>query len=243
MNLTLFHFFPDKLYGNGDRGNVIALRKRCEWRGMELNIVEINDCSNVDLTKADILLIGGASNTIQKHCTEQLSLIKDELKAAIEDGVSALTINGGYQFLGSHYELPNGKKLSGLAIFDFYTTSPTNHPRNRLVGNVVVESEKFGTIVGFENHLGRTFHTYETLGTVITGYGNNDSEKKEGLLYKNLIGTYLHGPILPKNPTLADYLLEGAFKRKTGNELPDIANDHLENLANMKAKELFLKNS
>lgn len=241
MKLTLFHFFPDKLNLYGDRGNVIALKKRCEWRQIDLDVIEIKDCYNIDLNKADILFIGGGPNSLQTLCTQQLMLIKDEFKAAIEDGVSALTICGGYQFLGNHYKMPSGKKLKGLSILDFYTESPSNDPRDRLVGNIIVESEKFGSIVGFENHGGRTYHSYETLGNVITGYGNNDTDKKEGLLYKNLIGTYLHGPILPKNPKVADFLLEVAYKRKTGNQLPPIENDFLEQSANEKVKQLYVK--
>lgn len=242
MKLTLYHFFPDKLNLYGDRGNIITLKMRCAWRGIELEVHEIKDCTDVDLTKADLFFIGGGPNSLQCLCTEQLFTIKDEFQAAIEDGVSALTICGGYQFLGNYYQLPNGEKLKGLSILDFYTESPSDDPKDRLISNIVVESERFGTIVGFENHGGRTYHSYETLGKVITGYGNNDTDQTEGLLYKHLIGTYLHGPILPKNPAVADFLLGAAYKRKTGNELPKLENNDLELAANKRVKELFAMN-
>lgn len=141
----------------------------------------------------------------------ELSKIKDTLKAAIEDGMPGLTVCGGYQFLGTKYITPDGTELDGLGILDFYTTSQ----KERLTGDIVIESETFGTIVGFENHGGRTHHDFGTLGRVTHGYGNNDTDKKEGIHYKNLLGTYLHGPILPKNHELTDYLLEKACERKS----------------------------
>lgn len=120
--------------------------------------------------------------------------MKDDFKAAIEDGMPALTICGGYQFLGEKYITPDGQELRGLNILDFYTESKPE----RLIGNIVIESDTFGQIVGFENHGGRTYHNYGTLGHVVSGFGNNDDDKEEGLHYKNLLGTYLHGPILQR---------------------------------------------
>ncbi|MEW9502223.1 type 1 glutamine amidotransferase [Jeotgalibacillus marinus] len=232
MNLTLFHFYSDQLNLYGDRGNVIALKKRAEWRGITLDVVDVKAASAVDLTKADVLLIGGGPDRLQALCTDDLRGIKGEFKQAIDDGVSALTIGGGYQLLGEYYELPDGKKLQGLGVLDFYTHSPSSGPRERLIGNILLESPRFGRIAGFENHGGRTYHDYETLGDVVAGHGNNGKDKKEGLLYNNLIGTYLHGPVLPKNPALTDFLLEAAWKRKTGNPLPPYEQNELENAAN-----------
>lgn len=240
MKLTLYHFFPKQLNMFGDRGNIIVFKKRCEWRGIELEVVEIRDCQNIDMSKADLIYIGGGPDSLFVPCTEQLALIKDELKAAIDDGVSVLAVSSGYQFFGTHYKFSDGKEAKGLAIFDFYTEAPKKQNR-RLVGNIILESETFGTIAGFENHLGRTYHHYEPLGKVLTGYGNNETDKKEGLRYQNFIATYIHGPLLPKNPAIADYLLEAGYKRKTGNKLPAYANDNLEKLANERARQLFLK--
>lgn len=224
MNLKLYHFMPDKLNLYGDIGNVIALKKRCEWRGINLEIENITDTSNIKLSNCDMFFIGGGSDREQSIATEQFAKIKNEFKSAIEGGTPALTICGGYQFLGEYYKTAEGEKLPGLNILDFYTESYKDKPR--LIGNILVESEKFGDIVGFENHGGRTFHNYGTLGDVVVGYGNNDSDKKEGLLYNNLIGTYLHGAILPKNPNVTDYLIKAALENKYGNcEFPDINND------------------
>lgn len=209
-SINVYHFMPDKLNLYGDIGNIIALKKRAKWRGIEVNVTDVKETAGLSLSDADILFIGGGSDREQAIATQELFRIKDDFKAAIEDGVPALTICGGYQFLGEKYVTPDGQELRGLNILDFYTESK----KERLTGNIVIESETFGQIVGFENHGGRTYHPYDTLGRVVSGFGNNDTDKKEGLHYKNLLGTYLHGPILPKNHEMTDYLLEAACERK-----------------------------
>ena len=239
MDLKLYHFMPDKLNLYGDIGNVIALKKRCEWRGINLEIENITSTDGVKLTDCDMFFIGGGSDREQCIATEQFSKIKNEFKSAIEDGIPALTICGGYQFLGEYYKTVDGDKLPGLNILDFYTESKKDAPR--LIGNILVESEKFGNIVGFENHGGRTYHNYETLGNVVVGYGNNDEDKKEGILYNNLMGTYLHGPILPKNPNVTDYLIKAALDNKYGTyDFIELNND-IELNANRHMVELLKK--
>ena len=208
--LTVFHFMSDKLNLYSDIGNIIALKQRAKKRNINLKVIEINETEGVTLENCDIFFIGGGSDREQSIATKELSKIKTILKAAIEDGMPGLTISGGYQFLGTKYITPDGTELEGLGILDFYTKSKTD----RLTGDIVIKSDTFGTIVGFENHGGRTYHNFDTLGHVVTGYGNNDDDKKEGIHYKNLLGTYLHGPILPKNHELTDYLLEKACERK-----------------------------
>lgn len=230
MKLTLYHFFDELLNLYGDRGNVIALKHRCEARGIELDIVKVKNVDGLKLSEGDIYFIGGGADSSQALCTEQLLKIKNEFKDAVEDGVSALTICGGYQFLGQRYTTANGEDLKTLGILDFYTESTVKKPR--LIGNVLLESERFGQVVGYENHGGRTFHDYETLGRVVNGYGNNDDDKLEGLVYKNLIGTYLHGPILPKNPDITDFLIANAIERKYGKTDLPIVETQFENWAN-----------
>lgn len=208
--LTVFHFMPDRLNLYSDIGNIMALKYRAKQRNIELNVVDINETENIDLTQADIFFIGGGSDREQSLATQELSKIKTQLKEAIEEGMPGLTVCGGYQFLGEKYITPDGQVLEGLNILDFYTESQ----EDRLTGDVVIESDTFGTIVGFENHGGRTYHNYDTLGHVTHGFGNNDKDQKEGIHYKNLLGTYLHGPVLPKNHELTDYLLRAAAERK-----------------------------
>lgn len=208
--LTVYHFMPDKLNLYSDIGNIIALKQRAKLRNIKLNVRNVNETEGVTLDDCDIFFIGGGSDREQSLATKELSKIKEKLKTAIEDGMPGLTICGGYQFLGSKYITPDGTELEGLNILDFYTKSQTD----RLTGDIVIESETFGTIVGFENHGGRTYHNFGTLGKVVHGFGNNDDDAKEGIHYKNLLGTYLHGPILPKNHEITDYLLEKACERK-----------------------------
>lgn len=208
--LTVFHFMPDKLNLYSDIGNIMALKQRAKWRGIKLNVVDINQTDDVDFDQCDLFFIGGGSDREQSLATVELKKIKSQLKEAVEDGMPGLTVCGGYQFLGTKYITPDGTELEGLGILDFYTESKTE----RLTGDIVIESETFGTIVGFENHGGRTYHDFGTLGHVTHGYGNNDTDRKEGIHYKNLLGTYLHGPILPKNHELTDYLLKKACERK-----------------------------
>lgn len=179
-------------------------------------------------------MIGGGSDREQAIATTRLAPISQEIKAWIEDGVSGLTVCGGYQFLGDYYQTKDGKKLSGMGILPFYTVAGND----RLMTNLLVESEQFGKVVGFENHGGKTYHDLPTIGKVINGYGNNDVSGEEGLHYLHLIGTYLHGPILPKNPRIADYLLEMAYERKTGKKL-EALDDTLENQANQTVWERF----
>lgn len=231
--IEVFHFMPDKLNLYGDIGNIIALKQRAKWRGLEVNVTDINTTQGIKISDGDILFIGGGSDREQKIATDDLFRVKDDFKAAIEDGMPALTICGGYQFLGEKYITPDGQEIKGLHILDFYTESK----KDRLTGNIVIESETFGQIVGFENHGGRTYHDYNTLGHVVSGYGNNDTDKKEGIHYKNLLGTYLHGPILPKNHEITDYLLKQACER-IGMTFPEV---FLDNSVEEAAKQVIVK--
>ncbi|WP_307413150.1 type 1 glutamine amidotransferase [Neobacillus ginsengisoli] len=219
----------------GDRGNIICLRKRCEWRGITVRVEEIKNPDEVRGSGCDIFMIGGGSDREQAIATNRLAPLVKEIKAWVEDGVSALTVCGGYQFLGEYYETKNGEKLEGMGILPFYTKAD----EDRLMTNILVESETFGKVVGFENHGGMTYHDFPTLGKVINGFGNNEESGEEGLHYHNLIGTYLHGPILPKNPKIADYLIEKAYERKTGRKLEPLE-DELEKLANQTVWNKFL---
>lgn len=240
--LKLYHLFEDKLNLYGDNGNVMVLKKRCEWRNINLEIVKVNEITktdDVDLNDADIVFLGGGSDREQSLCTFQLKMIKDNFKEIIEMGTPCLTICGGYQFLGKYYQDPDGNKLEGLDILDLYTIANSDR-KKRMIGNILEESGKFGEIVGFENHSGETFHNYPVLGKVIKGFGNNRTEKKEGLLYKNLIGTYMHGPFLSKNPQIADYIIKKALEKKCfDSELSSLA-DKFENEAKKEVWSRFI---
>ncbi|MCL6453620.1 MAG: glutamine amidotransferase [Alicyclobacillus sp.] len=204
--LHIAHLYPDLLNLYADRGNIRTLRMRCLWRGIEVTVSEVPAGSRPDFARYHLVLLGGGSDREQAIVGETLAKWKGELRAAIEAGMPLLAICGGYQLLGSYYQLPDGTKVPGLDLLDLVTVAGSP----RLIGNVAVESDLCGTIVGFENHGGRTTHNHEPLGKVVRGCGNNGKDGYEGVQYKHVIGTYIHGPLLPKNPRLADLVLARA---------------------------------
>ena len=233
--------YPDILNLYGDIGNVICLKKRCEWRGIRTNVINFSlNEKKYDLNDGDIFFIGGGSDRGQNIVYSDFLSHNNYFKEIIEDDAVILTICGGYQLLGEKYIDSRGNEVAGLGIFDYSTVSE----EGRLIGNIIIENQlgiKPKTILGFENHGGRTYSNYKPLGLVKTGYGNNGKDKKEGIFYKNCIGTYLHGPILPKNPHLADYLISKAIQRKYGiKDLRDLEDD-FEYLAHKKVIELYSK--
>ncbi len=213
MKIVIGHLYPDLLNLYGDRGNIISIKKRCEWRGIEVEVKQYKLEDNVDFEAIDIVFVGGGSDREQLLVGKRLLAIKNDFQQYIENSGVTLTICGGYQLLGHYYQLKN-EKITALGILDLYTISEPG----RLIGNVIIESDFLGdksTLVGFENHGGRTYINGHTpLGKTIVGNGNNGSDGGEGVLYKNTIGTYLHGPILPKNPNLTDYLIYKALEKR-----------------------------
>jgi CobQ-like glutamine amidotransferase family enzyme len=213
MEINIFHMYPDLLNLYGDIGNVTCLKKRCEWRGINVNIVDFSLTTENNINEADIIFMGGGSDRGQSIVYSHFLKYKNGVSNAIEDGSVFLAICGGYQLLGESYIDADGMKIPGLGVFDYTTESE----EGRLIGNIIINNN-LGleplTIVGFENHGGRTYHNYDALGSVVVGEGNNGKDGLEGMIYKNCIGTYLHGPVLPKNPHLADYIILSALKRK-----------------------------
>lgn len=221
--LIIGWLYPELMSTYGDRGNIIVLTKRCEWRGIKVEIKKLDvGFDHKQLAICDMLFMGGAQDRQQTIVAKDLRLKIKDLREMIEDGIPGLYICGAYQFLGKYYKEADGTIIQGLDILDLYTENPgENHPR--LIGNIVIEpnilNTKYkilNTIVGFENHGGRTYlgKGIEPLGKVIKGFGNNGEDHTEGVIYKNSFGTYLHGPILPKNPHLADYLIKLALEKK-----------------------------
>jgi CobQ-like glutamine amidotransferase family enzyme len=220
MNLKLTWMYPDLMSTYGDRGNIQVLTKRAKWRDIEITVVShILDSDSSTLIDSDIIVMGGAQDRQQKLVSDNLHKKSKTLKKLIEGGVPGLFICGAYQFLGNYYKTADGTTIPGLEIFDLYTVHPGDQAK-RIIGNIVT---KWGnkTLVGFENHGGRTYlgKTTEPFAIVEKGGGNNGEDGTEGVFYKNSIGTYLHGPILPKNPDLADWILATALKVKYQKEI------------------------
>ena len=224
--LHICWLYPDLMSTYGDRGNIIVLQKRCEWRGIGVHI----DCHGIDspvsqITRADVLFMGGAQDRQQDMVSKDIAGKKtEEIRHKIEKGTPGLFICGAYQFLGKYYKAADGTNIPGLGIFDLYTEH-SGDQKKRLVGNIIVKPELFAQkdihCVGFENHGGRTYlgRKIEPFARVIKGLGNNEIDNTEGAVFKNTIGTYLHGPILPKNPELADWLIQKALEKKYGSEM------------------------
>ncbi|MHB9092158.1 MAG: type 1 glutamine amidotransferase [Chloroflexota bacterium] len=240
MKLTIGHLYADRLNIYGDRGNIIALARRAEWRGVETEVVNIDVGGPVDGDRFDILFVGGGQDKEQLTVCEDFKGAKgSSLKQAVEDGVVLLSICGGYQLLGHFFKTGTGETLPGISLFDAWTVAG----KRRFIGNVLVESTIAGdtrTLVGFENHSGRTFLGKDTqpLGRVVVGFGNNGDDGTEGAAYKNAYGCYLHGSLLPKNPWFADHLILTALRRRYSDavQLPPM-DDAAEELAHRSVIE------
>ena len=215
MEITIHHFYPDLLNTYGDIGNILAIKNRCKKRGIStiLNNVHLNDIP--ELNKGDIVFIGGGQDFEQSLVTKDLLSKKEILHNFIENGGVTLCICGGYQLLGKSYTTVTGEVLEGLSILNIETKS--SNIRN--IGNIIIKNEELNeTYVGFENHAGKTYiNDHTPLGKCLVGHGNNGEDNTEGLIYKNLIGTYIHGPLLPKNPEITDRLILNSLKEKYEN--------------------------
>lgn len=227
--LTIGWLYPRLMSTYGDRGNIITLSKRCQWRGIAVEVRKLDLGFKInDLKKCDLLFMGGAQDRQQTIVAQDLGHKGKLLKQQIEAGIPGLYICGAYQFLGKYYKEADGTKIDCLNIFDLYTVNPGKKSK-RLIGNMIFNSKlsvpiksesalssQLKIIVGFENHGGRTYlgKNMQPLGKVIKGFGNNGEDGTEGAIYKNSLGTYSHGPILPKNPQLADWLITKALETK-----------------------------
>ena len=215
MRLKLAYLYPRLMNIYGDRGNIITFKYRCRTRGIELEVEELERGDKLSWKDYDIIFMGGAQDRQQQKVAEDMEKLKGKpLKEAAEHGTVILAICGGYQLIGRFYRAADGTELPGLGILDIHTEHP-GEDAERFIGNVVARWNGT-TLVGFENHGGRTYlgEKAEALATIVSGYGNNGKDATEGAVYKNVYGTYLHGSLLPKNPVLADHLIGTALSRR-----------------------------
>jgi len=223
--LTIGWLYPDLMSIYGDRGNIISLTRRAEWRGIGITIKTIGlDSALSELRASDLLFMGGAQDRQQTIVAKDLEKKKKVLSEMIEDDIPGLYICGGFQFLGKYYKEADGTIINQLGVLDVWTENPGGE---RLIGNIAVKTDTLlfadsPTLVGFENHGGRTRlgPKVKALGKVLKGFGSNAEDGTEGAVYKNSLGTYLHGPILPKNPFLTDFLLQKALDKKYHEKIP-----------------------
>lgn len=215
MKLTICWLYGSTMNIYGDRGNVLALAQRCRWRGIEAEVVTLGVGEPLEAGRYDLFFWGGGQDREQVAVAADISGPKGEvLRAEVEAGVPLLAVCGGYQLLGRFYRPHDGPELPGIGLFDAWTIAGNE----RFIGNIVVDSDEFGEVVGFENHSGRTYLDPEArpLGRVRVGRGNNGEDGTEGCRYRNAIGCYLHGALLPKNPAIADFLIAAALRRRYG---------------------------
>ena len=218
MELRVLSLYPEQMNIYADRGNILFLQRRCEWRGIGFRHFGAGTGEHVDPAGHDLFYIGGGQDRDQRMVAADLVASKrEDLAAAVESGGALLAVCGGYQLLGHSYQVGE-EKLPGLGLVDIETV---REPGPRLIGNVAIEAD-LGPgprlIAGFENHGGRTYlgPGVQPLGRVVKGHGNNGADGLEGVRRHNLIGTYLHGPLLPKNAWLADHLIALALERRYG---------------------------
>jgi CobQ-like glutamine amidotransferase family enzyme len=236
MELRIGYFYPDELNLYADRGNVICLTRRCRWRGIDVRVVPVELREQFDPDEFDILILGGGQDRDQRVVADDLVEVKGEaLRAAVESGVVVLAACAAYQLLGHYYQPAEGDRIRGLGIFDAYTVHP-GPAEPRCIGNIVVEWQG-RTLVGFENHGGRTVlgPGATPLGRVVIGFGNNGQDGTEGAVYKSAFGTYMHGSLLPKNPHFADHLIWLALKRRYADATLAPLDDRLELAAHQAA--------
>lgn len=220
MELRICHLYPDLLNLYGDRGNIMTLVARARWREIDVRVEERRLGDRVESAAHDLYFIGGGEDRQQSLAAVDLRMTKGEaLHAAAEEGAVVLGVCGGYQLLGHFYRPAEGDELVGLGLLDLTTVHPGKVAR-RLIGNIVIHWTQFGgtTLVGFENHGGRTYlgPGCEPLGHVVAGFGNNGEDRTEGAVSRQVFGTYLHGPLLPKNAVFADHLIASALRHRYG---------------------------
>lgn len=236
MRLVIGHLYPRLMNMYADRGNVICLAQRCRWRGIDVEVRNLDPGPLDSAAELDIVLIGGGQDREQYLASHDLVETKGPaLRAALRDGLVALAVCGGYQLFGEYYRDHTGTELRGIAVLPAYTLHP-GAGAQRCIGNVVTTwgEEK---LVGFENHGGRT-HLRDpaaALAAVVKGFGNNGEDRTEGARWKNVCGTYLHGSLLPKNPAFADQLILKALQRRYGTAALPPLDDALEVAARERA--------
>ena len=244
--LNILYLYPDILELYGDFGNIQVLKYRLEKRGIKVNVTPYSIGDEApDFTKFDLVFSGGGADQEQGILSEDLIKYKDNIKEAINNGVFFLLICGSYQLFGKYYKDADGNIIPGLEIFDYYTEAIEDRQK-RCIGNIVINTNLNGKetkIIGFENHGGQTFNISNPLGDVLLGNGNKFGDSKEGFMQENVIATYLHGPLLSKNPELTDYIIKYCLDRKYNEDLNlEPLNDDFENKCREQLLNRFLSN-
>lgn len=220
--ITILQLYPRDMNIYGDHGNMLVLKKRLEWSGYDVKVIEYNQGDEFP-KDIDLIVGGGGQDSGQTKIQADLIKIGPKLRKLADAKMPMLMVCGLYQLFGKFFQTINNETIEGIGLFDIETYGKAE----RLIGNIVTESDKFGYIIGYENHSGQTFlgQSVKPLGVVRMGAGNNTTDAHEGAIYKNVIGSYLHGSLLPKNPKIADFLIEQAVINKYREFEPPIIDD------------------
>ena len=226
--LTILQLYPRDMNIYGDTGNALVLEKRAQWHGYEVEMLHYN-VGDAFPKSVDIIIGGGGQDSGQDAIQDDLLKIGDMLTRLAQDGMPMLMICGLYQLFGHLFKTQDGHIIKGIGLLDIETHAGPE----RLIGNIVTHSAQFGDIIGYENHSGQTFlgKKAKPLGLVQKGAGNNGQDDTEGARYRNVLGSYLHGSLLPKNPAIADFLIEQAAIKKFGEFTPTVIDDRFARLA------------
>ena len=240
-SIKILYLYPDMLELYGDYGNIQVLKYRIESRGCKA-IIDRYSIGNAapNFNDYDIVFAGGGADNEQSILAEDLVKYKDNIKEAVKNGVFFLLICGAYQLFGKYYKGVEGNIIPGLEVFDYYTVANPDR-KKRCIGNIVIET-KMGNVIGFENHGGQTFDISNSFGNVLFGNGNKFGDSEEGFFENNVIATYLHGPLLSKNPELCDYIIKYCLNRKYNENVElEPLNDEFENLCRKQLLNRFLE--
>lgn len=235
--LNICHLYPDLMDTYGDMGNIITIIKRCQWRGIKVNLKGVSVGNSLSTDNFDLFFFGGGQDKAQVIVAKDLRKKAKNIRRSVDKGAVLLSICGGYQLLQNYFKTKEDKKIQGIGLFNAYTVGSDD----RMIQNLLIKitpnlqsemtsvyptiqrlpsggNQPTDLLVGFENHSGKTYLSKDVkpLGTVLKGAGNNGEDKTEGAIYKNAFGCYLHGSLLPKNPHFADFLIVRALERRYG---------------------------
>jgi hypothetical protein len=244
LKLRVAHLYPKLMNIYGDRGNILCLKRRCTERRIDFEVEELELGDKLQPKNFDLIFVGGAQDREQRRVAVDLVKLKAKpLKEAVKRNVCVLAVCGGYQLIGRFYRTAEGEELPGAGLLELHTVHPGPNAQ-RFIGNVVVEWNGT-TLVGFENHGGRTYlgDGVQPLGRVVAGFGNNGEDGGEGAVYRNVFGTYLHGSLLPKNPRFADHVIETALRRTHRDFRVSEIDDAVEDAAHAAAVRLATRRS
>lgn len=232
--ITVLQLYPRDMNIYGDWGNTLVLKRRLEWHGYDVNLLAYNPGDTFP-QDVDLIVGGGGQDSGQDIIQNDLLKIAPHLRKLADDNVPMLMICGLYQLFGKFFKTQDGHVIDGIGLLDIETHAGAE----RLTGNIITESDVFGEIIGYENHSGQTFlgKNVHPLGKVVKGAGNNGQDDTEGACYRNVIATYMHGSLLPKNPAIADFLIEQAIVRKYGTFTPTVIDDRFAELARSVASK------